>query len=172
MTGYHLAQMNIAVPKGPMDGPVMAEFKAGLPALNAIADAAPGFVWRLVDDGGADATALRPFGDDTMVNMSVWESVEALRDYAYRVPAHLEALRRRREWFRPWGTGNMLVLWWIPAGTIPTLDEARDRLAHLDRHGPGPMAFTLRTPFAAPVDATPADGTPADATPVDADAAR
>jgi hypothetical protein len=150
MTGYHLAQMNIAVPKGPMDGPVMAEFKAGLPALNAIADAAPGFVWRLVDDSGADATALRPFGDDTMVNMSVWESVEALRDYTYRVPKHLEALRRRREWFQPFPGGNMLVLWWIPAGTIPTVAEATERLALLDRDGPRPDAFTLRASYPAP----------------------
>lgn len=150
MTGFHLAQMNIAVPRGPMDGPVMAEFKAGLPALNAIADAAPGFVWRLVDDSGADATALRPFGDDTMVNMSVWESVEALRDYTYRIPKHLEALRRRREWFQPFPGANMLVLWWIPAGTIPTVAEAKNRLALLDRDGPGPEAFTLRAPHPPP----------------------
>ena len=152
MTAYHLAQLNVAVPCGPMDDPVMAGFKAGLEPLNAVADAAPGFVWRLVDEGGADATTLRPFGDDTMVNMSVWESVEALRDYAYRVPAHLDALRRRREWFRPWGAGNTLVLWWIPAGTLPTLDEARRRLARLDALGPGPEAFTLRKPYPAPVD--------------------
>ena len=158
MTGYHLAQMNVAVPRAPMDDPVMAEFKAGLPALNAIADAASGFVWRLVDEGGADATALRPFGDDTMVNMSVWESVEALRDYTYRVPRHLEALRRRREWFQPFPGANMLVLWWIPAGTIPTVAEARARLALLDRDGPGPDAFTLRAPYPAP-DATSAAAT-------------
>jgi hypothetical protein len=150
MTGYHLAQLNVALPRGPMDDPIMAEFQAGLVPLNAIADAAPGFVWRLVDEGGADATTLRPFGDDTMVNLSVWESVEALRDFTYRVPGHLEALRRRREWFHPYGAGNMLVLWWIPAGTVPTLDEARERLALLDRRGPGPEAFTLRRPFPAP----------------------
>lgn len=150
MTAFHLAQLNVAVPRGPMDSPVMAGFKAGLEPLNAIADASPGFVWRLVDEGGADATSLRPFGDDTMVNLSVWESVEALREYAYRVPAHLEALRRRREWFLPYRGGNMLVLWWIPAGSRPTLDEARARLALLDADGPGPDAFTLRTPHPAP----------------------
>ena len=150
MTAFQLAQMNIALPKGPMDGPVMAEFAAGLEELNAVADAAPGFVWRLVDEGGADATSLRPFGDDTMVNMSVWESVEALRDYAYRVPRHLEALRRRREWFHPFPGPNMLVLWWIPAGTIPTVTDAIERLAVLDGQGPGPHAFTLRSVFPPP----------------------
>jgi hypothetical protein len=153
MDGYHLAQLNVALPRGPMDDSVMAGFRAGLEPLNAIADASPGFVWRLVDEGGADATSLRPFGDDTMVNMSVWESVEALRDYTYRLPAHLEVLRRRREWFHPYPGRNMLVLWWIPAGTLPTVDEARARLALLDRVGPGPDAFTLRSPYPAPAGA-------------------
>jgi uncharacterized protein DUF3291 len=150
MTGFHLAQLNVAIPRAPLTDPVMAGFVAGLPVLNAIADAAPGFVWRLVDDGGADATGLRPFGGDIMVNMSVWESVEALRAYTYRVPEHLEALRRRREFFAHEGLANHLALWWIPAGTIPTLAEARERLAHLDAHGPTAVAFTLRTAFPAP----------------------
>jgi hypothetical protein len=150
MTGFHLAQLNVAIPRAPLTDPVMADFVAGLPVLNAIADVAPGFVWRLVDDGGEDATALRPFGGDTMVNMSVWESVEALRAYTYRIPEHLEALRRRREFFAHDGLPNHLVLWWVPAGAIPTLQQARERLALLDAHGPTPDAFTLRTAFPAP----------------------
>jgi hypothetical protein len=151
MAGYHLAQLNIAIPRAPMADPVMADFVAGLPVLNAIADASPGFVWRLVDEGGEDATALRPWGPDIMVNMSVWESVDALRAYAYRVPEHLESLRRRREFFTHDALGPHLVLWWVPAGVIPTLDAARTRLDLLERAGPGPEAFTLRVPYPPPV---------------------
>jgi uncharacterized protein DUF3291 len=115
LTGnWHLAQLNVARPVAPLDSAVMADFVRDLPLINGIADAAPGFVWRLRDEEGADATSLRPYGADTMVNMSVWESVEALRDFAYLGP-HLEPLRRRREWFDYAGIEQHLVLWWIPA---------------------------------------------------------
>ncbi|WP_345538040.1 DUF3291 domain-containing protein [Phytohabitans rumicis] len=150
MTSFHLAQLNVASPRAPIDDPSMAGFVKELEVINALADAAPGFVWRLVGEGSDDATALRPFGPDLMVNMSVWESVEALRDFTYRDADHLEQLRRRREWFSHTGLGSHLVLWWIPAGTIPTLQEARERLALLDANGPGPDAFTLRTPYDSP----------------------
>jgi hypothetical protein len=146
---WHLAQLNIAHPLAPLDEAQMADFVRDLPTVNALADAAPGFVWRLRDEDGQDATSLRPYGPDTMVNMSVWESVEALRDFAYRGP-HLESLRRRREWFDYAGIEAHLVLWWIPAGTPPTLDEAHDRLDLLVRKGPGPDAFTLREPYPPP----------------------
>ncbi|MDQ7907366.1 DUF3291 domain-containing protein [Phytohabitans sp. ZYX-F-186] len=149
MSDFHLAQLNVAYPRAPLDDPAMAGFVADLALINARADEAPGFVWRLVGEDSDDATALRPFGPDLMVNMSVWESVEALRDFAYRDGVHLESLRRRREWFSHEGLGSHLVLWWIPAGTLPTLDEARERLALLDRDGPGPAAFTLREPYPA-----------------------
>ncbi|MFY1669259.1 DUF3291 domain-containing protein [Plantactinospora sp. WMMB334] len=153
---YHLAQLNTARLRAPLDDPLMADFVADLPALNGLADASPGFVWRLRDDDGADATALRPFGPDLLVNLTVWESVSALRDYVYRSP-HLESLRRRREWFHPAGTDPYLVLWWLPAGELPTLNEARARLDRLARTGPTSAAFTLRHPFPAPVaDARPA----------------
>jgi hypothetical protein len=145
---HHLAQINVGRPIAPIDSPQMAGFVALLPELNALADASPGFVWRLTDDGGADATSLRPYGDDIMVNMSVWESVEALREYTYR-SAHLEPLRRRREWFLPYGE-PMLALWWVPAGTIPTLHDGVARLALLAEHGPGPDSFTFRVPYPAP----------------------
>lgn len=136
------------------DGPVGRDEVAralgvGREPLNALADAAPGFVWRLRDEDGSDATSLRPYGPDTMVNMSVWESVEALREYTYRGP-HLNPVRRRREWFDHAGMEAYLVLWWIPAGTIPTLEEAWDRLELLARKGPGPDAFTLRHPYPPP----------------------
>jgi hypothetical protein len=165
---YHLAELNIGRPVGTVDGPELADFVARLPEINALAERSPGFVWRLTADGTDDATALRlpggaqpepgsgggehphrpPGGEDVMVNMSVWESVEALREYTYRT-AHLEPLRRRREWFLPMQT-NHLVLWWVPAGHRPTLEEARARLDRLDRYGPGPEAFTLRQPYPAP----------------------
>jgi hypothetical protein len=146
---FQLAQINIARPRFPLDHPGIADFMAGLTEINALADAAPGFVWRLVDDSGNDATSLRPYGQDVMVNMSVWVSLEALRDYLYRT-AHLDYLRRRREWFTHDDVGEYLALWWVPAGHLPTVDEARERLDHLAAHGPGRYAFTLRQPFPAP----------------------
>jgi hypothetical protein len=96
MTSHHLAQLNLADPAVPVRGPEFAEFVALLPEINALADRSPGFVWRLTDDSGADATSLRPFGPLTMVNMSVWESLESLRDFVYRsgLPTLDEAGRR------------------------------------------------------------------------------
>lgn len=153
MTDYHLAQLNVAYPRAPLDDPSMAGFAGELERINARADASPGFVWRLIGEGSGDATMLRPFGPDLMVNMSVWETVEALREFTYRDGTHLEQLRRRREWFSREGLGSHLVLWWIPAGTIPTVEEAWERLALLDEAGPGPEAFTLREPYPAPAPA-------------------
>ncbi|MEJ3749374.1 DUF3291 domain-containing protein [Actinomycetes bacterium KLBMP 9797] len=150
MIAYHLAQLNIAHMRAPLGDPLLADFVAALAAVNAAADAAPGFVWRLVDESGEDATGLRPFGPEIMINMSVWESVGALRAYAYQTAGHLEVLRRRREWFDYEGLDNHAVMWWIPAGTLPTLEEARDRLALLDKDGPTPDAFTFRESFPSP----------------------
>lgn len=156
VTSFHLAQLNVAYPRAPLDDPSMAGFADELEVVNALADAAPGFVWRLVGEGSADATAMRPFGPDLMVNMSVWESVEALRDFAYRDANHLEQLRRRREWFSHEQLGSHLVLWWIPAGTVPTVDEAWQRLSLLNAEGPGPDAFTFRALYPAPTASTAA----------------
>lgn len=125
----------------------MAGFYADLDRINAIADGWPGFVWRLVDESGSDATSLRPFGGDLMVNMSVWESLEALRDYTFR-SGHLDVLRRRREWFRPLGEAHT-VMWYVPRGHVPTLQEARERLDLLRSAGPTEAAFTFRDPFPA-----------------------
>ena len=149
MTGYHLAQLNVGTARAPIDSPELAGFMAGIEPVNAIADAAPGFVWRLEDGDGPGATALRPRGPDCMVNMSVWESLEALRDFVYRNGPHLDFMRRRREWFHRM-TEQHLVLWWVPAGHIPSLDEALSRLDQLEREGPSPEAFTFREPYAAP----------------------
>ncbi|WP_019633865.1 DUF3291 domain-containing protein [Actinomadura atramentaria] len=143
--GRHLAQLNIGTLLHPLDDPRIAGFTNALDRINALADAAPGFVWRLVDDGGANATELRPFGGDVIVNLSVWESREALWNFAYR-SEHLELLRERRAWFRR-PDGPHLVLWWVPAGHVPTTREAGERLALLREHGPSPRAFTFRDAF-------------------------
>jgi len=152
MAGFHLAQFNIGRIRGPIDGPVMEGFVSQLAHINALAEATPGFVWRLQTAEG-DATALRPYDDPMMlVNMSVWESLEALHGYVYQSP-HVGPLRERKSWFET-PTEAILVLWWIPAGHIPTVEEAKERLAHLRQHGPTAHAFTFRHAFPAPGDAT------------------
>jgi hypothetical protein len=144
---FHLAQLNVATILAPLDDERMRGFVEALEPINAIADASPGFVWRLKDDAG-NATALRPFGADMIVNMSVWESAEALFDYVYR-SGHKAYLARRKEWFSMPAEMH-LVLWWIPAGTIPTIEEAKGRLDLLRANGPSPEAFTFKRRFPAP----------------------
>lgn len=147
-----LAQVNIALPIAPLSTPQLAGFVAELDAVNALADAAPGFVWRMQTEDG-DATAVRGFGDDQIiVNMTVWDSPEALGAYVYS-GHHREVMVRRREWFVPLREAFQ-VMWWIADGTIPTVADAEERLEHLRRHGPTPHAFTFRGPFPAP-DAAP-----------------
>jgi hypothetical protein len=149
MTTYHLAQVNISLPVAPLDSTELADFVDALDPVNAVADAAPGFVWRLQTEDG-DATAIRAFGDDRLiVNMSVWRSIEDLADFVYRNEAHLAVLRRRREWFERMAEAHH-VLWWVSAGHIPSVQEAEQRLATLREHGPSPAAFTFRAPFPAP----------------------
>jgi|SRR5690348_13286266 len=144
----HLAQLNLARLAAPLTDARLADFVAGLPKINGIADTAPGFVWRLVDDEGSDATSLRPFGSDVIVNLTVWESIETLRAFAFK-SEHLDYLRRRREWFVPF-RDVYAVIWWIPVGHRPTVDEAQGRLDRLRSDGPTVDAFTLRTPFPMP----------------------
>lgn len=147
-SGWHVAQVNIALLRAPLDSPQLASFVAQLEPINAIADASPGFVWRLQTDEG-DATAIRAFGDDRIiVNLTVWETIEALADYAY-ASRHAEVLRRRREWFEKMAEAY-LALWWIPAGTIPDIQQAEERLAALRGQGPSPEAFTLQVRFPPP----------------------
>ncbi|MFF3014961.1 DUF3291 domain-containing protein [Streptomyces sp. NPDC057939] len=141
----HLALLNVATLLHPLDDPRMAPFVEMLEPLNSVADGTPGFVWRLVEEGAKDATELRPAGVDVIVNMSVWETQESLWDFTYR-SGHLEAMRRRREWFARHVEPH-LVLWWIPAGHIPTVEEALERLADLREHGPSPSAFTFTSSY-------------------------
>jgi Domain of unknown function (DUF3291) len=148
MAGYRVAQLNIGRLQAPLDSPQLAAFVEALDPVNALADGAPGFVWRLQTEDG-DATAIRAFDDDMLlVNMSVWESVEALAEFVYRSD-HRAILRRRREFFHPMAEA-FTVLWWVPAGHVPTVDEAKDRLERLRRDGPTPAAFTFRSRFPAP----------------------
>jgi hypothetical protein len=149
-----LADFNVARMRGPIGSPVMQGFVDGLERINALADASPGFVWRLADDSG-DATSYRPFPDeDVIINLAVWDSVEALRAYVYKSD-HVTFLRRRREWFAPWGEGPFLVLWWVPDGHVPTVEEAMARLARLAEEGPSPHAFTFRELFDPPLEPVP-----------------
>jgi hypothetical protein len=146
--GHHLAQVNIGRLKAPIDDPLIADFVNQLDEINALADASPGFVWRLKDDSG-NATAIPAFDDPQMIiNMSVWESLEALRNYTYRSD-HTRVLARRRDWFEKLELPH-LALWWIPAGTLPTTAEAKERLALLAARGPTAAAFTFRDRFPAP----------------------
>ncbi len=152
VSGYHLAQLNVGLARAATDSPVMAGFMTGIEPVNALADAEPGFVWRLQDGDGPGATSLRPRGPDFMVNMSVWESLGALRDFVYRSGLHLDFMRRRREWFHRMAEEH-LVLWWLPAGHIPDLDEGLSRLDLLRSQGPSPLAFTFHNPYGAPEEA-------------------
>lgn len=147
-TTHHLAQFNVARLRAPLDSEQLAGFVARIEEINALADQAPGFVWRLQDESG-DATSYRPFDDDLIaVNMSVWTSMEALWEFVYR-SAHLDVMRRRREWMHRMAE-PFQVLWWVPAGHLPTLAEAVERLERLRADGPGPGAFTFREPHPAP----------------------
>jgi hypothetical protein len=144
---YQLAQINIASLKAPLDSPELRDFVDNLDRINALAESSDGFAWRLVGDGN-DATSLRPFGENIIVNMSVWRDVASLKAFAYQ-SAHAPIMRRRREWFVRMAEAYM-VLWWVPAGHQPTVAEAAARLVHLRQHGPTPEAFNFGEAFAAP----------------------
>jgi Domain of unknown function (DUF3291) len=145
---YHLAQVNIARAREPLGAPLMAPFVARLDGINALAEASPGFVWRL-GAGSETTTSYVTTGDlQLIVNMSVWESLEALRQFTFQ-GGHADVMRRRAEWFESM-TKAHLALWWIPAGHEPTLSEARERLGHLRARGEGPAAFTFRSPHPMP----------------------
>ena len=125
----------------------MADFVANLERVNALAEQSPGFIWRLKDESG-DATSIRPFGDDIIVNMSVWADVASLSKYAFK-SAHVEIMRRRNEWFERMPEAHA-ALWWVPNGHLPSLGEAKARLDHLRKFGASPHAFTFKDAFPAP----------------------
>lgn len=145
---YHIAQVNIGKFRFPTSDSRMAGFVDQLKPINALADNTPGFVWRLQDESG-DATAIRVFPDDMIaVNFSVWETIEALFNYVY-YSDHANLLRERKQWFEHM-TEHYMVMWWVPAGHVPTLSEAKERLDALRRDGPTSYAFTFKQRFEAP----------------------
>jgi Domain of unknown function (DUF3291) len=148
MAEYHLAQINIARMLAPIDDPLMAEFVAQLAPVNALADASPGFVWRLQTESG-DATSIKVYDDDMIiVNLTLWEGPESLREFVYK-NAHHAVLRERKRWFEKFD-GSYYALWWVPAGHIPGTEEAKERLDHLREHGETEYAFSFQHIFPIP----------------------
>jgi hypothetical protein len=148
MGEYELAQVNVALAKDEMDSEVMESFVSRLDEINAIADKAPGFVWRLKTEEG-NATSTRAFDDPLLlVNLSVWTSLQALQEFAYK-SIHVELLRDRDAWFSKMKEAHQ-ALWWIPRGHIPSVEEAKIKLEHIRRHGPSADAFTFAKPFPCP----------------------
>ena len=145
---YHLAQINIALMKAPIDDPMMDEFAAALNEVNAVADRSPGFVWRLQTSSG-NATNIRTYPDPRMlVNLSVWQNVEQLRSYVYK-SLHGEFFARRRNWFEQY-QGKHFAMWWIPAGCLPTVEEGKAKLEYLTLCGDSPECFTFAKPYSPP----------------------
>lgn len=150
MPQWELAQVNIARLIEPLDSKLLEDFVANLEPVNAAADNSPGFIWRLKSEEG-DATSIKAFEWDiegsagVLVNMSKWQSLDALKDYVYR-SNHVDVMRRRFEWFHKVAVATT-VLWWVPEGHIPTTAEAEEKLLGLRNEGPTPQAFTLRVCF-------------------------
>lgn len=146
-----LAQLNISRMLAPdINHPVMADFVAQLETINQLAEQSEGFIWRLTGEGN-DATSLRPFDDERIiVNMSVWASIEQLQAFVFK-SVHINVMKDRRKWFEI-AEQMMTVLWWVPNGHIPDLEEAKDRLNQLNTNGPGPNAFTFRDVWPEPIE--------------------
>src|SRR5689334_10313223 len=148
VTSWHLAQVNVARAKAPLDSPELREFMALLAEINALADAAPGFVWRLAGQAADEPASVAAADPRLLVNMSVWTSAELLFQYVYK-SAHTGVMVRRREWFERPSEAHQ-ALWWVPAGHIPHVDEAWQRLELLRRLGPSAEAFTFKQRFPPP----------------------
>ena len=141
MNAWHIAQLNVGRAIAPPGSPELADFMAALDRINALAESSPGFVWRLQSASGNATDILVSEDPRALVNMSVWSSVESLFTFVYR-SGHTAVMRRRREWFETPAQAHQ-VLWWIPAGHIPTIAEALERLEQLRREGPSERAFTF-----------------------------
>lgn len=142
---FQLAQVNIARALYPLEDPAMIGFTSRIEEINALAESAPGFVWRFKDEEPYERVFA---GERLLFNMSVWESVEALRKFTYG-SAHRELFRDRASWFGKFGA-PALAMWWIAAGSRPTVEEAKARLDHLAAHGESEFAFTFRRVFGPP----------------------
>ena len=151
MTTYHLAQLNLGLFRAPVDSEEMAEFTAALDPINAIAEASPGFIWRLKDDDGGSSSFVEVPGREDPLwapNMSVWTDFDSLKHFIYK-SGHVSYLRRRTEWFQK-PDRPINVLWWIPEGEIPTLSDAVKRLDYLTDHGPSEQGWSLTQQFPPP----------------------
>lgn len=149
MSSFELAQINIARFVLPKEHPSNLPFMDALDAVNAEAEASPGFLWRLVGDGNNATDVEAVPGDPRLiVNMSVWKDMASLGAFAYRNSSHVAVFRRKHEWFEPLAVS--LALWWVPAGHRPDAAEGMARIDKLARLGPTPEAFTFKTPFDAP----------------------
>ena len=146
MPEYEIAQLNIAKAQATMDSDTMKGFVDRLEEINALADQSPGFVWRLQTDEG-DAITIQAFDDPMLiVNMSVWENIESLKHFVYK-SIHIELVRDREAWFSKMLQAHQ-VLWWIPAGHIPSVEEGKEKLQHIEENGPTEHAFTFAKSFA------------------------
>lgn len=145
----HLAQINIAKAIADLDDPRMAEFVLQLDEVNVLAEQSPGFIWRLKSEDGNPSSYIRAYDDPKLlINMSVWKSIEALRDYVYQTD-HARVFADRRKWFEHSGK-YPFALWWIDAGEIPLIEDGMERLGLLQQNGPSPMAFTFKHQFRCP----------------------
>ncbi len=150
MTAYHLAQCNISLLRAPIDDPLIADFVAQLATINGLAEAAPGFVWRLKTPAG-DATSIRAFDDERIIlNTSVWESIEKLFEFTYRTQ-HTGVIRSRDDWFERLDYPHV-ALWWSPIGEYPTPEDCKHRLDYLKMHGPSSYTFNFKMRFPAPTE--------------------
>ena len=145
---FHLAQVNIGIAKGAMDSEVMKVFSDNLDPINAIAEASEGFVWRLKDEAGNATDIIFSDNPNELVNMSVWQSVEALKHFMFKTH-HIDFLKRKNEWFET-SIKQTYALWWIPVGHYPSIQEAKDRLAMLNDKGETAQAFTFKKLYSPP----------------------
>ena len=146
---FHLAQVNIGIAKGDMDSELMKEFAENLDPINAIAEASHGFVWRLKDEGGNATDIVFSDNPNELVNMSVWESVEALKHFMFKTH-HIDFLKRKKQWFET-ASEQTYALWWVPVGHYPSTQEAKDRLRLLNAKGETEQAFTFKNVFKPPL---------------------
>lgn len=160
MSNWHLAQINIAKLLKPEGDPSVQEFFDNLDRINALAEASDGFIWRLKEEEGGNATGLEVSPDpDLIVNMSVWRDAEALFEFAYK-SAHTPVMAKRRAWFHRF-EGAYQALWWVPEGYEPTIEEGLSKLWMLDRYGPTQLSFTFKQRFSEPgLAAVPVDHKP------------
>ena len=149
MSGFSLAQLNVAFAVADMESAVMHGFVSRLDEINALAEQSPGFIWRLKDESG-NATSIRAFDDpDLLLNMSMWKDVASLRYFVYK-SAHVELLRNKKNWFKQ-PSENYQVLWWVLEGSIPTFSQAGEKLAKIKKHGPTEDAFDFSKVFDPPL---------------------